>query len=79
MADHEYTITKLSVTVSNEDDKMTAVINFTKGSETFKVTASDIPHDEIRGLLTRLRSGIDNHPQVATLVGSDEFTVELIP
>ena len=78
MADHEYTLTKLSVVVSNADGKMTAEINFTKGGETFKVTAADIPHDEIRGLLTRLRAGISDHPQIARLVGSDAFAVELI-
>lgn len=78
MADHEFSLTKLSVDVSNVDDAMTAVVNWTVAGETYKVTAPAVSGDEIRQLLARLGYAVSRHPLATALVGGDTFTVELI-
>ena len=78
MADHEFSLTKLSVEVSNAEDKLTAVINFTVADETYKVTLPDSPHDDIRQFLSRLGYAVSRSHQATDLVGGDSFTVDLI-
>ena len=82
MADHEFTLTRLSIDVANTGDgidrKMTAIISFTSAVETWQITLPDMLHDEIRHLLAQFQRGVSGDRVVAGLVESENFTVNLI-
>ena len=81
MADYEYELTKLSVTVSNNRDAaalLTLVVEWTVADETYKVTLPATPHDQIRQTLARLSYAVSSDQLASKLAGGDSFTVDLI-
>lgn len=78
MADHEHTLTKLSVDISSADDAMTAVVNWTAAGETYKVTLPAVSHDEMRQILARIGYALSGDPELTRIVGGNAFTVGLI-
>ena len=82
MADYEFTLTQLSVTVASSgeegSEQMTATIDFTKAGETFKVTLPDMLHDKLRRILAQLMRSVSVEAHAATLTEAENFTTDLI-
>lgn len=82
MADHEFTLTALSVRVvsSGEDmaRKVTVTVNFTKAGDTFKVTLPEMLHDNVRQILSQFMRDISVETHAAVLTESDNFITNLL-
>ncbi len=82
MADHEFTLSKLSVNFSRSNEganrKTAIVVNFTAADETWEITLPPMLHDELRHLISQFQREISNEREAALLSGSDNFTVVLL-
>lgn len=82
MADHEFTLTALSIDSANAGEEnnreMALTISFTAGGETWKIVIPSMLHDELRHLTSQIQREISRDQHAASLAESETFTTELI-